>query len=124
MAQTVKNLPIMQEKGFDPWLGRIPWRREWQPTPVFLPREFHGQRSLAGYSPQGHKESDMTERLTVLISIKQIKEKEQDTKVFYTHTHTHTHTHTRPENEDVNDLKGMCPNISLQLPSPDALSSH
>ena len=39
------------------------WRREWQPTPVFLPGEFHGQRSLAGYSPQGHKESDMTERL-------------------------------------------------------------
>ena len=37
------------------------WRRKWQPTPVFLPGEFHGQRSLAGYSPQGHKESDTTE---------------------------------------------------------------
>jgi len=45
----------------DPWVGRIPWRREWLPTPVFLPREFHGQRSLAGYSPWGHKESDVTE---------------------------------------------------------------
>ena len=43
--------------------GKIPWRRKWQPTPVFLPGEFHGQRSLAGYSPQGHKESDTTERL-------------------------------------------------------------
>ena len=40
---------------------KIPWRREWQPTPVFLPGEFHGQRSLASYSPWGHKESDMTE---------------------------------------------------------------
>ena len=47
--------------GFDPWGGKIPWRREWQPTPVFLPGEFHGQRSLADYSPQGHKELDMTE---------------------------------------------------------------
>ena len=35
---------------FDPWVGKIPWRRVWQPTPVFLPREHHGQRSLAGYS--------------------------------------------------------------------------
>ena len=47
--------------GFDPWGGKIPWRREWQPTPVFLPGEFHGQRSLVGYSPQGHKELDTTE---------------------------------------------------------------
>ena len=50
--------------GFDPWVGKIPWRREWQPTPVFLPGELHGQRSLAGYSPWGRKESDTTERLT------------------------------------------------------------
>ena len=40
------------------------WRRKWQPTPVFLPRELHGERSLAGYSPWGCKESDMTEQLT------------------------------------------------------------
>ena len=39
--------------GFDPWVGKIPWRRKWQPTPVFLPRKFHGQRSLEGYSPWG-----------------------------------------------------------------------
>ena len=49
--------------GFDPWVVKIPWRRAWQPTPVFLPRESHGQRSLAGYSLWGCKESDTTERL-------------------------------------------------------------
>ena len=46
---------------FDPWVGKIPWRRAWQPTPVFLPRESHEQRSLAGYSPWGSKETDMTQ---------------------------------------------------------------
>ena len=59
--QTVKNLPAMQETRVDPQVRKIPWRRKWQPTPVFLPGEFHGQRSLAGCSPWGHKESDMTE---------------------------------------------------------------
>ena len=51
--------------GFGSWVRKIPWRREWLPTPVLLPREFYGQRNLAGYSPWGRKESDMTERLTV-----------------------------------------------------------
>ena len=37
--------------GFDPWVGKVPWKKEWQPTPVFLPGDPHGQRSLAGYSP-------------------------------------------------------------------------
>ena len=46
---------------FDPWVGKIPWSKNWQPTPVFLPEESHGQVSQAGYSPWGHKESDMTE---------------------------------------------------------------
>ena len=49
MAQMVKNLPAMQET----WVGKIPWRREWQPTPIFLSEESHGQRSLVGYSPWG-----------------------------------------------------------------------
>ena len=49
--------------GFDPWVRKIPWRRKWQPTPVFLPGKPHGQRSLASYRPWGHKESDMTEWL-------------------------------------------------------------
>jgi len=45
----------------DPWVRKILWRKKWQPTPGFLPGKFHGQRSLAGYSPQSCKESDMTE---------------------------------------------------------------
>ena len=53
----------MQETRFDPWVSKIPWRREWQPIPVFLPRESHGQRSLACCSPWGRKESDATEQL-------------------------------------------------------------
>ena len=55
MAQKVKNLPAMQETRVDPWVRKIPWRRERQPTPVFLPRKFQGQRSLACYSPWGHR---------------------------------------------------------------------
>ena len=51
---------------FRPWVGTIPWRRKWQPTPVFLPGESRGQRSLAGYSPWGRKKSDRTERLSTV----------------------------------------------------------
>ena len=58
--------------GFNPWKRKILWKREWLPTPVLLPGEYHRQRSRADYSPWGHKESYMTELLT--------------------HTHTHTHT--------------------------------
>ena len=47
--------------GFDPWVRKIPWRRTWQPTPVFLPEESHAQSSLAGYRPQGCKELDAAE---------------------------------------------------------------
>ena len=54
---------------FNPWVRKSPWRRAWQPTPVFLPEESHGQRSLAGYRPWGREESDTTE---------------------VTHAHTHT----------------------------------
>ena len=50
--------------GFDSWVRKIPWRREWPPTPVLLPEKFHGQRSLAGYRPWGCKELDTTERLS------------------------------------------------------------
>ena len=50
-----------EEMQFDPWVRKISWRRAWQPTPVFLSGKSHGQRSLVGYSPWGHKESDMTE---------------------------------------------------------------
>ena len=50
-----------RRNGFNPWVGKIPWRRKWQPTPVLLPGEFHGPRSLAGYSSWGHKDLAMTE---------------------------------------------------------------
>ena len=50
-----------RKHGFSPWIGKIPCRRKWQPIPVFLPGESHGQRSLAGYSPWCCKESDATE---------------------------------------------------------------
>ena len=74
-------LSLSRRPGFDPWVGKVPWRKEWLPTPMFLPGEFHGQRSLVGYSPWSCKESDTTERLT--------------------HTHTHTHTVT----EQMTDTK-------------------
>ena len=54
----------------------MPWRRKWQPTPVFFPGKLHGQKSLVGNSAWSHKELDTTE-------------------CTYTHTHTHTHTHTQ-----------------------------
>ena len=54
VAHMVKNLSVMRETRFDPWVGKIPWGKEWQLALVFLPGEFHGQRSLAGYSPWGH----------------------------------------------------------------------
>ena len=47
--------------GFNPWVRKIPWRREWQPVPVFLPGEFIGQRRMAGYGPWGSNELDRTE---------------------------------------------------------------
>ena len=51
--------------GFKPWVRKIPWRRNWQPTPILLPGEFHRQRSLAGYSSWDREESDMTEWLSL-----------------------------------------------------------
>ena len=58
----------MGDSGLIPGSGRFPWRNEWQPTPVFLPGEFHGQRNLAGLSPRGCKELDTNERLTLSLS--------------------------------------------------------
>ena len=65
VAQLVRNLPVMQETCIWSWVGKIPWRRERLPTPVFCPGEFHGQGIQVGYSPWGHKESDMTKKLTL-----------------------------------------------------------
>ena len=65
VAQMVLNLPVMKETcrrpRFDPWVRKILWIREWQLTSVFLPGEFHGQRSLPGYCPWSLKESDRIE---------------------------------------------------------------
>ena len=61
MVQLMKNCLQYRRPRLNPWVRKIPWIREWQPTPVFLPGEFHGQRSLVGYSLWGHKELDTTE---------------------------------------------------------------
>ena len=66
--------------GFDPWVGKILCRREWLPTPVLYTGEFHGQRRLVGYNLWDHKESDMTERLTL--------------SYFHIHKYTHIYIHT------------------------------
>jgi len=71
VAQLVKNPPVMQETwdlikpGFDPWVGKIPWRRERLPPPIFWAGEFQGL-----HSPWGRKESNMTERLSLSLSRK------------------------------------------------------
>ena len=51
----VKNLSAMRRLEFNPWVGKVPWRRERLPTPVFLPGKYHGQRGIVGYSSWGHK---------------------------------------------------------------------
>ena len=56
--------PVLARWGISPWVRKNPWRRKWLPTTVFLPGEFHGQRSLVSYSPWGRKELDTTEKLT------------------------------------------------------------
>ena len=66
MAQPIKDLSAMKETRFYPWVGKIPWRMEGLPTLVFLPGEFHGQRSLAGYNPWDHKEVSATD-LSIII---------------------------------------------------------
>ena len=74
MAQLAKDLPTIQKTSFNPWVRKIPWRRECLPTPVFLPGESLGQRNLVGYSPWGCKESDTTEWLTRCYSGKKCNE--------------------------------------------------
>ena len=69
VAQSVKSLPAMWDTWFNPWVGKIPWRRKWQPTPLFLHGEFLGERSLVGYSPWDLKVSDMTFCREVMIQL-------------------------------------------------------
>ena len=68
---------IYKRCGFDPWVGKMPWRRKCQPTLVFLSGKPHGQRSLAGYSPWVHKELDTTERTCSLAT----KQQSQDSSL-------------------------------------------
>ena len=73
VAQMVKGVHLQHGRpGFSHWVGKIPWKRAWQSTPAFLPGEFLGWSSLVGYSPWGHKESDKTERSTVIILQKEL----------------------------------------------------
>ena len=72
VAQRIKRLLQCRRPGFNPWVGKSPWRRKWQSTPVFLTGESHGERSLESTGSQSQTQlSD------------------------FTHTHTHTHTHTQ-----------------------------
>ena len=64
MTKLKDNFSKCRGHQFSPWVGKIPWRRKWQPTPEFLPGKSHGQKSLASYNPYGHKELDMTEGLS------------------------------------------------------------
>ena len=83
MAQTIKETFLQCKRPeFDPWVGKIPWRKEWISTPVFLPAEFHGQRSLVVYSPWDHKDSDMTDWLQHIHTL--------------THTYIFQHLHFSP----------------------------
>ena len=75
MAQLVKNLPAMQRPGFNPWVGKIHWRREWLPTPVCWPGEFHGL-----YSTWGRKESAITEQLLLTHSLTHAKDGRADSR--------------------------------------------
>ena len=64
--ESISQCRRLKRRRFKPWVGKIPWSGKWQPAPIFLPEKSHGQRSLAGYSPWGRKESDMTKHTRIL----------------------------------------------------------
>ena len=91
----IKKLPASagdKRCGFDPWVGKIPRRRKWQPTPVFLPEKSHGKRILVGYSPWGLKESDATERLRTRMRMR---------------THTHARARARSRADGRGDVRRL-----------------
>ena len=123
MTQMVKNLPAMQETLFDPRVGKIPWRRAWQLTPVFMPGKSHGQRSLASYGPWGCVELDTKQHthmmhrnhieiicihidILSLSQLPQLRYSESATYEPLLLTHTHTHT-------PFSELKGKNPCIQI-----------
>ena len=96
-----KNLPAM--KGSLLWvqyLGRFPWKRKWQPTSVFLPGEFHGQKCLVDYSPWGCKQLDTTEHACIHSYFKYCGSLMY---IIYTHVYTHTHTPGKKIYQDINN---------------------
>ena len=86
VTQMVRICLQFWRPGFNPQIGKISRRRAWHPTPVFLPGDSHGQRSLAGYSPCGHKESDTTERLSIAHSTQDDTENQNKQKKKKTQT--------------------------------------
>ena len=74
--------------GFSPWFGKIPWRSAWQSTPLFFPGEFHGQRSMVGFSPWGHEELDTSEQHTHIYTF--IYNVPHDRESSGTHIHKYT----------------------------------
>ena len=91
VTQTVKSHLQCRRPRFDPWVGKMPWRRKWQPTPVFLPGEFHGRGSLVVYGPWGHNELDTAERLTLTL-FRTLDQEGGNTVILWSHTHKCTHT--------------------------------
>ena len=97
VAQTIICLQ-WGRPGFDPWVRKIPCRKEWQPTPVFLPGEFHGQRSLVGYNQWGRKESDTTEQLSLSLF----------TLLFPTHIHSNDNFQEKFWMWQAQQMKNIC----------------
>ena len=107
MVKNPRHCRRLKGYRFDPWVRKIPWRRKWQLTPVFLPGKSHGQRSLVGYSPWGQKESHGVENTHIHILRAEPPSSEQkyqsrDRHTQHSHRHliqilplTHTHTHTQ-----------------------------
>ena len=90
MTQLVKNHLQCRRWEFDLLVGKIPWRRKWQPTLVFLSGEFHQQRTLAGYSLWSCKELDTSEQLTLFTSLFSIRVSHNHRLQNITYTHTHS----------------------------------
>ena len=94
---------LCRRLGFNPWVRKFPWSRKWQPTPVFWPGKLHGQRSLVGYSPWGHKRVG------------------HDWACTHTHTHTHTQGPTHPHLQLMGrQLISSSSTISAKAKSPSA----
>ena len=100
---------------FNPWVGKICWRKKWQPTAAFLPGKSHGQRSLTGYSPWGCKELDTTESVCTCAHARTHTHTHTN---IHTHTHTHTDTHTHTHTHTLLLTSPECPSPWGPCPCP------